>query len=380
MIYRKFQDMELSALGFGAMRLPVLDGDDGKVDVPAAREMVDYAIAHGVNYFDTGWDYHLGKSEVVLGQALARHPRDSWYLADKCPGYDLNNMDRAEEIFEQQLERCGVDYFDFYLFHNVCELNIDGYLDPKYGILPYLLRQKENGRIRHLGFSTHGNMPVLKRFLEACGEQMEFCQIQANYIDWEFQSAREKAELLGEYHIPIWLMEPLRGGRLASLTEEQTAVLRGMRPEESVPAWAFRFTQTLPNVVVTLSGMSSLDQVKDNVAIFQTEAPLSEGEMTALLDMARGMVDARVLPCTGCRYCVSYCPQNLDIPSLLSLYNEHAFTGGGFIAPMALGAVPRDRQPSCCVGCRSCEAVCPQQLKISEAMADFSKMLSEVQF
>ncbi|HIT28287.1 MAG TPA: aldo/keto reductase, partial [Candidatus Faecousia gallistercoris] len=241
MIYREFQDLKLSALGMGCMRLPVQGGDDSRVDEEATAAMVDYAMAHGVNYYDTAWGYHGGHSETALGKALAKHPRDGFYLADKFPGYDLSNMGKVREIFEAQLKKCGVSYFDFYLFHNVCEMNIDAYLDPQYGILDYLLEQKKQGRIRHLGFSCHGNLPVLKRFLEAYGSHMEFCQLQLNYIDWTFQEGKTKVELLEEYHIPVWVMEPLRGGRLARLTEQEAAPLQAMRPEESVPAWAFRF-------------------------------------------------------------------------------------------------------------------------------------------
>lgn len=376
MIYRDFQDLKLSALGMGAMRLPVLEGDDSKIDEAAAEKMVDYAMEHGVNYYDTAWGYHGGQSELVMGRALKRHPRESFYLADKFPGYDLSNMDKVEEIFEKQLEKCGVEYFDFYLFHNVCEMNIDAYLNPKYRIFDYLTKQRDAGRIRHLGFSAHGSYDVMKRFLEAYGDQMEFCQIQLNYLDWSFQDAKKKVELLDEYHIPVWVMEPLRGGRLAALKPEEEQRLRALRPDETIPAWAFRFLQSIPSVTVTLSGMSNQQQLEENIRTFEQERPLTQEEMDALLDLADQMVKKIVLPCTACRYCVSHCPQGLDIPDLLALYNEHCFTQGGFIAPMALSAIPQEKQPSACVGCRSCEAVCPQQIKISEAMADFSAKLN----
>ena len=376
MLYKEFQGLKLSALGMGCMRLPVLDGDDARVDQAAVDAMTDCAMEQGVNYYDTAWGYHSGNSERAIGKALARYPREQFYLADKFPGYDLSNMGKVREIFEEQLKKCGVDYFDFYLFHNVCEMNIDAYLAPQYGILDYLLEQKKNGRIRHLGFSCHGAMPVLKRFLEAYGAHMEFCQLQLNYIDWEFQDCKAKVELLEQYHIPVWVMEPLRGGRLARLSEEEAAPLKAMRPEETVPAWAFRFLQSIPGVTVILSGMSNLDQMKENLATFREEKPLSSVEMDKLLETARGMTGKTALPCTACHYCVSHCPQGLDIPSLLALYNEHSFTGGGFLAPMALSAIPADKQPGACIGCRSCEAVCPQQLKISEAMADFAAKLA----
>lgn len=375
MIYRDFQDVKLSALGMGAMRLPVVDGDDSKIDEAAAFAMVDEAMGRGVNYYDTAWGYHNGNSELVMGKALARHPREKFYLATKFPGYDLSNMGKVEEIFEKQLEKCQVEYFDFYLFHNVCEMNIDAYLDPKYGTYDYLLAQKKNGRIRHLGFSAHGDYDVMKRFLEAYGKDMEFCQIQLNYLDWDFQDAKRKVELLNQWNIPVWVMEPLRGGKLASLAPEDEAKLKALRPDEGIPAWAFRYLQSIPSVVVTLSGMSNMEQMKENIATFETDKPLNETELETLHAIAQGMVKKIVLPCTACHYCTSHCPQGLDIPNLLSLYNEHCFTQGGFIAPMALSAIPADKQPSACIGCRSCEAVCPQGIKISEAMADFTAKL-----
>ena len=371
MIYRDFQDIKLSALGMGAMRLPVVDGDDSRIDEKKAEEMVAYAMANGVNYYDTAWGYHGGNSELVMGKALKNYPRESFYLASKFPGYDLANMDKVEEIFEKQLEKCQVEYFDFYLFHNVCEMNIDAYLDPKYGIFEYLMKQKGNGRIRHLGFSAHGKMDVLKRFLDAYGEHMEFCQLQLNYLDWTFQNAKEKVELMREHNIPVWVMEPVRGGKLASLDPENESKLKALRPEESIAAWAFRFLQSVPEVKVVLSGMSNMEQMQENIRTYGEDKPLNQNEMDALMGIAVDMVKKTVVPCTACHYCVDHCTQGLDIPRLLELYNEHAFTGGGFIAPMALSAIPEDKHPDACVGCRSCEAVCPQQIKISEVMADF---------
>lgn len=375
MIYRKFQDLKLSALGLGAMRLPVQDGDDAKIDEAKTAEMVAYAMKEGINYYDTAWGYHGGNSETVMGKVLADYPREDFYLASKFPGYDLSNMGKVEEIFEKQLEKCRVEYFDFYLFHNVCEMNIDAYLDPKYGIYDYLTEQKKKGRIRHLGFSAHGDIAVMRRFLDAYGQSMEFGQIQLNWLDWTFQNAKGKVELLKEYHIPVWVMEPLRGGKLASLPKEDTEKLREFRSFETVPAWAFRFLQGMPEVKMILSGMSDMDQLKENINTFTFEEPLTAEEKAALLSIADKMLGKKILPCTACRYCVSHCPKGLDIPSLLKLYNEHSYTEGGFIAPMALMAVPEEKRPDACVGCKSCEAVCPQQIKISEAMADFAGMM-----
>ena len=376
MIYRDFHGMKLSALGFGAMRLPVIDGDDGRIDEAVALRMVDTAMQNGINYYDTAWGYHGENSELVMGKALSRYPRDSFYVATKFPGYDASNWGKVEEIFERQLKKLGVEYFDFYLFHNVCEMNIDAYLDDKkYGIYSYLMKQKQNGRIRHLGFSCHGNMPVLQRFLDAYGKDMEFCQLQLNYLDWTFQNGREKVALLDQQNIPVWVMEPLRGGRLAKLDSGYEAQLKEFRPDEEIPAWAFRFLQSIPSVTVILSGMSNEEQLEKNLVTFAEDKKLNETEMGVLMDTARRMLSKNTVPCTACHYCVSHCPQGLDIPHLLSLYNEHVYTGGGFIAPMALSALPDDKKPQACLKCRSCERVCPQQIRISEVLADFSAKL-----
>ncbi len=378
MIYKDFKDIKLSNLGFGTMRLPTKGkkGEETPIDEEETAKMVEYAIKNGVNYFDTAWGYHNGESEVVIGKVLNKYPRDSYYLATKFPGYDLSNIGKVEEIFEKQLEKTGMEYFDFYLFHNVYEKNVDPYLDEKYGILDYLLKQKENGRIKHLGFSVHGSYDVMKKFLDAYGKYMEFGQIQLNYLDYKFQDAKAKVDLLNEWNIPIWVMEPLRGGRLAKLADEQETKLKEARPEEEIPAWAFRFLQTIPGVTMILSGMSTMEQMQKNIKTFEEDKPLNEEEMKNILEIADEMLKGNVLPCTACRYCTAHCPKGLNIPELLSLYNEHTFTGGGFIAPMAISSLPDDKKPSACVGCKSCEAVCPQQLRISEAMKKFTEILN----
>ncbi len=379
MVYKDFQDLRLSALGLGAMRLPATGDNLSEIDEAETAKMVAFAMEHGVNYYDTAWGYHNGNSETVIGRVLSKYPRESYYLATKFPGYDLSNMDKVETIFEQQLQKCGVEYFDFYLFHNVCEMNIDAYLDPKYGIFDYLMKQKENGRIRHLGFSAHGDCDIMKRFLDAYGAHMEFAQIQLNWIDWSFQNAKEKTALLNKHQIPVWVMEPLRGGKLASVSADAAQKLQAMRPDEKIPAWSFRFLQGIEGVTMILSGMSSMEQLADNIQTFEADKRLNEQELTALLGIADDMIK-NILPCTACRYCTAHCPKGLDIPMLLKLYNEHCFTGGGFIAPMALMAEPEEKHPSACIGCKSCEAVCPQQIKISEAMADFHKKLQAASF
>ena len=379
MVYRGFQGTKLSALGFGAMRLPVINGNDDAIDRDATFRMVDEAIAKGINYYDTAWGYHGGNSEIVMGKALRRYPRESYYIATKFPGYDVRNMPKVRQIFEEQLSKTGIDYFDFYLFHNVCEMNINEYLDPKYGIFDYLMEQKGNGRIKHLGFSCHGEMDVLKRFLDAYGDHMEFCQLQLNYFDWEFQDAKAKVALLNSLHIPVWVMEPLRGGRLARLAPEQEEKLKALRPDENTAAWAFRFLQGIEGVTMTLSGMSNMEQLKANLKTYETEKPLNEKESAALNEIVKEMLSMKSVPCTACHYCVSHCPKQLDIPRIIALYNEHlltaAYGGMAFIAPMALSAIPAEKRPSACLHCRSCEQVCPQRIRISEIMSDFVKKI-----
>lgn len=371
MLYKEFKGKKLSALGLGMMRLPLKGSSDSDIDEAHTERMIAYAIEHGVNYFDTAWGYHNGNSEIVAGKLLSKYPRDKYYLASKFPGYDLGNMTRVKEIFAKQKEKCRTPYFDFYLFHNVCEMNIDAYLDPKYGIYDYLIERRDAGEIKHLGLSIHGSLEVLKRFLDKYGKDMEFCQVQLNWLDWDFQEAKKKVELLSELGIPVWVMEPVRGGKLVNLPDKYLAKLKAMRPDETAAEIAFRFIQSIPQVGVTLSGMSNFEQLKENIKTFEESKPLSDGEKNELFAMAREMTGAKSLPCTACRYCTNYCPKGIDIPEIIKLYNEHVFSDGGFLAPMALGAIDDDKRPAACVGCRSCEAVCPQQIKISEMMKDF---------
>ena len=377
MIYREFKGKQLSALGMGCMRLPIIGDDQSKIDIDAVREMVAYAMEKGINYYDTAWGYHDGQSEVVIGKVLADYPRESFYLASKFPGFSTANMEKVEEIFEKQLEKCGVEYFDFYMFHNLCENNVDGYLDPKYGILEYLLKQKENGRIRHLGVSTHGTLDTMRRFLDAYGEHMEFCQIQLNWLDWKLQNAKAKVDMLREYNLPVWVMEPVRGGKLVSLEEEYEKILKEARPDASIVEWAFRFLQTIPDVGMTLSGMSNFEQLRQNIATYETEKPLSEEEMALILGVAQKMTEKDTLPCTACRYCTTYCPMQLDIPMLIELYNEFNYLKGGFVPQMVVKSLPEDKRPAACLGCRACEEVCPQNIKISEMMSNFTEKLKK---
>lgn len=370
MIYRTLAGEKVALLGMGTMRLPTMA--DGHIDEAQVFSMVDDAIAAGVNYFDTAYPYQNGESETVIGKALARYPRESWFLADKYPGHQIAERYDPAEIFEEQLRKCGVDYFDFYLLHNVYEKSLDVYTDAKWGIVPYLVEQKRRGRIKHLGFSTHGRPDCIEKLLDYCGDEMEFCQIQLNFLDWTLQNAREKYEMLSACHIPVIVMEPVRGGRLCDLGAANET-LRTLRPDESIPAWSFRFLQDLPGVSVILSGMSNTAQMRDNLKTFASEKPLSDSERDLLFSVAEKMKNA--LPCTACRYCVSACPQGLDIPTLLHGYNDAHFSlAGALTAAMQLDALPKDKQPSACIGCGACARMCPQNIDIPAAMREFAEL------
>ncbi len=374
MIYKQFQDKQLSMLGFGTMRLPLL-ADGVTIDEQRVAEMTAYAIEHGVNYFDTAYPYHQGNSERVIGKVLKNYPRESFYLADKYPGHQIASSYNPAAVFEDQLEKCGVDYFDFYLLHNVYEKSIEVYMDPQWGILDYFLEQKRLGRIKHLGFSTHGSIATMEKFLDYCGEHMEFCQIQLNYLDWTLQDARGKCELLARHNIPVWVMEPVRGGKLAKLNEGAESSLKALRADESIPAWCFRWLQGIDNVTMVLSGMSNMEQMVDNVKTFENSKPLNAQEDALVMEIAEALKNA--VPCTACRYCCDGCPMELDIPMLLAFYNDLKVTPS-FLLGMRLEALPPEKLPSACIGCGACVSICPQNINIPEKLADMAEILKGI--
>ncbi len=373
MIYNKVCNDNLSLLGYGMMRLPTLE--NGKIDEAQVTDLVDTAIKNGVNYFDTAWPYHGGESEIVTARVLKKYPRESYRLASKYPGHQILDNYNPAEIFEEQLKKCDVEYFDYYLLHNVYEKSVNVYMDEQWKILDYFREQKRLGRIKHLGFSTHGSLETIKTFLDYCGTDMEFCQIQLNYLDWTLQSAKEKYELLTEKGIPVWVMEPVRGGRLLKLPESVLEELKNRRPDESVAAWAFRFLQELPNVKMILSGMSNMEQLTDNIKTLSENKPLTDDERELLFNIAEGMKNS--IPCTACGYCVEGCPMGLNIPMLMSVYNEIRFSPVTNVA-MRIEALPEEKQPSSCISCGKCTSICPQNIDIPKHLADLSETLKKI--
>lgn len=373
MIYKDFKGLKLSGLGLGNMRFPLLSDDQSDVDLEQAEKIIDKAFELGVNYFDTAWAYHGGRSESILGRSLSKYPRESFYISDKFPGFDVKNMARAREIFAEQLRRCGVERFDFYLLHNVSDNTLDGYMDEGSALIEYLLEEKAAGRIGHLGFSCHAELDGMRRFLDAHHNEMEFCQIQLNYLDWTYQHAREKVDMLREYGLPVWVMEPVRGGRLSRLPKAVVEEFNSIFPNDTLPSAAFRFLQSIPGVTMVLSGMSSVTQVEENAATWSNPRPMDAEEFEKIVDFGRRISKSGMVPCTGCRYCVAGCPQQLDIPALLTVYNELLFTND---VEAARTAIPEGRGPDMCVACHSCEKACPQELKVPGRLAELAEKLS----
>ena len=366
----------MKKLGLGCMRFPVLKGDSKQIDKQAVCRMFDAFLEAGFTYVDTAYPYHEGYSERVVGEILSKYPRESYYLATKYPGHQVMDKYDPEDIFEEQLKKCGVDYFDFYLLHNVNESSIGTYLDKRWGIIDYFVKQKELGRIRHLGFSTHGMPENLEEFLDACGEHMEFCQIQLNYLDYTLQRAKEKCEMLNERNIPIIVMESVRGGKLADkLPDWAKERLAAHRPDESPASFGFRWLANVEGVAVVLSGMSNMEQLLDNIKTYSGGEPLSAEETETLLDIAEGLKNS--LPCTSCRYCTDVCPMGLNIPMLIEVYNDIRVSAN-VNSGLKIEFLPEDKRPSACIGCGACVNICPQKIDIPGEFVKFTEALTKI--
>ena len=378
MRYIDFCGEKISTLGLGMMRLPCTDEKSLEIDEVQFEKMIDFALANGINYFDTAWIYHGGNSEIAAGKYLTRYPREKYLLATKYPAMVPEALTDVPHIFETQMKRCNCGYFDFYLLHNVNENTIEYYLnEEKYHIVSYFAEQKKKGLIRHLGFSCHCSVETLRRFLERYGDLMEFGQVQLNYLDWHLQDAERKVAVLAEYGIPVWVMEPLRGGKLVDPPEEMKKELNDIRPGTSYLEKAFRFLQSIPQVKVVLSGMRNLQQLEENIRIFSEGEPLSDEERAKVVAVADKLTGTLGVPCTTCRYCVDKCPAQLDIPGLLAQYNDHKVSGGSWIAKMVIGKLPEDKRPSACINCGNCQKVCPQQISIPEILKNFAEDLAK---
>lgn len=367
MKYKAYKnDIKLSRLGLGNMRLPVIDQDDSRIDYERVKAMIDVCMENGVNYYDTAYIYHGGKSEEFLGKALAEYPRSSFYVADK---YNMQADPDYRAQFAMQLKRLQMEYIDFYLLHGIQEHFADQILEN--GCVQYFDEMKKQGKIRYFGFSFHGSPEVLKKVLKVYS--WDFVQIQLNYYDWYFGDAKELYDILEKSHIPVMVMEPVHGGLLANLTEEAGKELKAEVPEQSLASWAMRWVMDLDNVQVVLSGMSDEAQIKDNLKTFHNALPLSEKEQELIEKAAGIQYSAVAVACTACRYCCPNCPKGLDIPFLLKAYNDAKIGGAWRLS--RLSSVQEEKLPTACIGCGACTKHCPQSFAIPVYMEEMKEML-----
>lgn len=377
MKYREFKGMNVSRLGFGTMRLPM--DSEGNIDYEAGKEMVDYAIANGITYFDTAYKYHAGEAENFVREGLTkRHPRESYYLADKLPTWLCHNQDEVSAIFSDQLQKCGVEYFDFYLVHNVDEETWDNIV--AHHMIEWLAERRAEGKIKVLGMSVHCEPPLLREILSKYGDVLEFVQIQLNYMDWDYINAKELYAICREYNKPVIIMEPLRGGMLANPMSAKTRHIldeAGKERNLSYSDMAFGFVNQKDGVLVTLSGMSALQQMKENIDFFGSD-DLSEEQLRAIDEAAAALQSDILIPCTACNYCYE-CPQEIQIPKIFKTYNEAAAKGFHHIwgklseTYKALGPNAKD-----CIGCGNCESHCPQKIEIIDMLKVIDKKYEEL--
>jgi len=367
---------KMSKLGFGLMRLPE---KDGAVDIERVKTMVDRYMQAGMNYFDTAYVYHGGKSEVAAREALVkRYPRESFMLATKLPAWEIKQESDIERIFNEQCERAGVDYFDFYLLHSIEDgSNYDTYV--KYDCFNWGLKMKEEGRIKHIGFSYHGSPELLEKIVDAHPE-MEFVQIQLNYLDRTnpVVQSQKLYDILHKRNIPIIIMEPVRGGMLANMAPEIEAKFKAKRPNDSVASWALRYVASLDGVMTVLSGMSNEEQMEDNIKTFTNFEPVTDDEMKIIDEVTDEILRIPQIGCTACKYCTDGCPMSISIPDVFRTINTlRRYPDDWRAKNFYSGLVSRSGKAGDCVGCGQCEGVCPQHLPIIDLLKEASQILDE---
>ena len=366
MVYKAFQDISLSRLGMGNMRLPVQGDKAGApVDRIRAQEIIDYAMENGINYFDSAYVYHGGESEKFLGEAMKNYPRESYYLATK---FLLSANPDYKAVFEEQLARLQTDHIDFYLLHAVFDENCQSYLDS--GCIEYFLEMKKAGYIRYLGFSSHASVETLTKM--AGHHPWDFAQLQLNYFDWQYGNTKKEYKVLEERNIPIMVMEPVRGGRLATLSSEAEEMLKTAHPDWSMASWALRWVKRLPQVQVILSGMSSIGQIQDNIKTFQEPEGLTGADTELLMRACEAFKKQVSVPCTACRYCCDDCPVKIDIPAYLDVYNSYKTDGPWGLNRME--GIESEGKPAGCIGCGACVGHCPQSIRIPEIMSELARL------
>lgn len=358
-----------SKMGFGCMRLPLLDKNDPKsIDMLQFEQMVDAFMEAGNTYFDTAFVYHEGESEVALGKALVtRYPRESFTIATKCLAWALPNKEAAQECLDVSLKRLGTDYVDYYLLHNVGGKRTAKF--DEYGMWDFAQEQKVAGKIRYVGFSIHDDAECLDRLLTAHPE-MDFVQLQVNYLDWDDPKfdAKRLMEVAAAHGKPVIIMEPARGGVLCKLPEDIAGILEEAKPGSTPAEWAYRFCWNLPNVIAVLSGMSSIDQARENLASYRDNKPFDDSERAALEKVMGELRSMASVPCTACGYCVEGCPSHVKIPDIMALLNLEEMTRDREFVKGLYSWQAAEGRASECIRCGACEDMCPQGIGIIEQL------------